>query len=113
MTRELENVVEERIRRLDRSIRWEVLLHFSNFQWLETIQSVYGQDISADSYDFREGREKIFDATKAYKFNVLRNMEVSNKSLSLCLPSYPPTLLPSYPSTLLPSCPPAPTLFYV
>jgi len=56
---------------LDRKIRWQAFLYFSNFQWLQTLHEVYGEDLDADSYEYMMGRSKIFDSIKAYKNKIL------------------------------------------
>jgi hypothetical protein len=70
------------VRALDRAIRWNAFLFSVNLLWAEIIKSVYGNDIDMDSDTVIGARNKIFDNTKAYKWNVLRSMEVSVNSFS-------------------------------
>ena len=53
-----------------------------NLLWEEIIRSVYGDDIDMDSNTAITARNKVFDNTKAHKWNVLHYMEVSVRSLS-------------------------------
>ncbi|KAL8802828.1 MAG: hypothetical protein Q9200_006454 [Gallowayella weberi] len=45
------------------------------------LQDVFGEELSADSFDYREGRDKVFDHVKRYKFDVITNMEAHVKQL--------------------------------
>ena len=67
---------------VNRAIRWNAFLFSVNLLWAEIIKSVYGNDIDMDSDTVIGARKKIFDNTKAYKWNVLRSMEVSVNSFS-------------------------------
>ena len=64
-------------RTLDRAIRWNTFLFSVNLLWTEILKSVYGSDIDMDSDIVVSARQKIFEGTKRYKWNVLLNMEVS------------------------------------
>jgi hypothetical protein len=70
------------IRALDRAIRWNTFLFSVNLLWGEIIKSVYGNDVDMDSNTAVSARNKIFDNTKAHKWNVLHCMEVSVHSFS-------------------------------
>ena len=72
---------------VDKLIRWQAFLFFSNFRWLELLHEVYGADLSADSFRYTIGRTRIFDNIKAYKNKVLSCMEVSLISFLLFKPS--------------------------
>jgi hypothetical protein len=63
-------------RRLDRAMRWNAFLHFTNDLWIDVIYEVYGSDIDIDSPEVVEARSKIFNNTKAWKWRVLKRMEV-------------------------------------
>jgi len=52
-----------------------------NLLWIEIIKSVYGNDIDMDSDTVVGARNKIFDNTKAHKWNVLRSMELHVQEL--------------------------------
>ena len=62
---------------LDRLIRWQAFLFFSNFRWLELLHEVYGADLSADSFRYTIGRTRTFNNIKAYKNKVLSRMELA------------------------------------
>ena len=67
---------DEKLRRLDRKIRWTTFLYFNKFKWEDIIHEVYGLDIDSDSYEYMTARTKILDNVKAYKNRVLTQMKV-------------------------------------
>lgn len=71
-----EQEVERKLRKLDRETRWQALLFFSSFQVLPVLHSVYGADLSTDTYDYTYGRARVMDNIKAYKCKVLERMHV-------------------------------------
>ena len=78
-----EAVDDEKLQSLDRKTCWMMFLFFSNFLWLQTLTDIYGEDVSADSFEFVTGRTKIFDLVKAFKYQVLTAIEVSLVSIRL------------------------------
>jgi hypothetical protein len=60
---------------LDRITRWHAFLYASNLFFTEIISEVFGK-ISAEGTIRRDAKDSIFDNIKAYKGQVLSNMEV-------------------------------------
>lgn len=66
------------MRILDRKTRWMVLLTGSNSQHAEVIKQAYDGKIDADSYEWRNARQKIYDNVKSYKHKVIDRAVVSS-----------------------------------
>ena len=73
-----ENEQEEGMlqRKLDRLIRWNCFLYFTNNLWESVAKDCYGDEYDIDSDAGQGTRLKIFDCVKNYKNKVLNNMEV-------------------------------------
>ncbi|KAN0075619.1 hypothetical protein V8E54_006889 [Elaphomyces granulatus] len=71
----------EQVRALDRAIRWNTFLFGVNLLWEEILRSVYGDDLDMDSNTAITARNKVFDNTKAHKWNVLHYMELHVQDL--------------------------------
>jgi hypothetical protein len=65
-------------RRLDRAVKWMVLLYHSNANWGLVLKEVYGENVDIDRPEVGEARRHIFETVKYYKNKTLRNMEAGS-----------------------------------
>ena len=66
--------VKQRV--LDRLIRWNTFLYFTNDLWKDIIEQAYGEGVDIDSIKGQAARSKIFNCVKGFKNRVIKNMEV-------------------------------------
>ena len=64
-------------RTLDRAVRWNCLLHFTNLNQDQVIAAVVGSDISVDSPLYQRLPTKFMDNTRTFKNKTLDAIEVS------------------------------------
>jgi len=68
---EIEGDQDEKLRMLDRFIRWDAFIYHSHYFHPEAIVKIYGANITADHQPWKVARTKYFDNIKAYKGQVL------------------------------------------
>ena len=66
----------EKQRILDRLIRWNTFLYFTNDLWKDVIEQAYGDGVNMDTNEAQAARAKVFDTVKGFKNRVIENMEV-------------------------------------
>ena len=70
---------EEKLRELDRAIRWLTFLYFTNDFRLKTLREVYGSNLRTDSTIAVKAKAKLDGNVKAFKYQVLDRMKVCLK----------------------------------
>ena len=63
-------------RLLDRVIRWNTFIYFTNDLWKNIVEQIYGKEIDINSNKKQTARSKIFDCVKDFKNRVIENMKV-------------------------------------
>lgn len=68
----------ENMRALNREIRWNIFLFFTNNLWMNIVKKIYESDINVNSNEALQVRAKIFDVIKELKSKIFQKMKISD-----------------------------------